>query len=174
MTDAGSAFQDLFAACAHVAMLQGFTLDEPEPMCHAPSGATILMVGQVAPQAEAGGTLTVVPDTPPGVICASVAAGLVARPGDGTPSGAFAEIDVGLHRLTHFPADSASPAVPKAQSALLTKEMPVPAVGRITTAWLAAGAGGLRPGPKLHGNGASGAAVAVDAAAFVDAAQVPR
>ena len=79
----------------------------------------------------AGGRLIVSPNTNPAVIRASVAAGLISSPGYFTPSEAFAAIDAGAHALKFFPAEAATPAVIKAQRAVLPRHIPLVVVGGI-------------------------------------------
>lgn len=76
-----------------------------------------------------------------------MAGGLVSAPGYFTPTEGFTALRAGAHALKLFPAEAASPAVLKAQRAVLPKHVPVLMVGRITPHsmrdYLAAGADGL-------------------------------
>lgn len=115
---------------------------------------TVLDPAEVARVREAGGQLVVSPNTHGPVIEASVAAGLVSMPGYFTPSEALAALRAGAHALKLFPAEAASPAVLKAQSAILPSEVPLLAVGGITPEnmqlWLEAGAAGFGLGSGLY------------------------
>ena len=136
---------------------------------------TVLTVGQVAQVAAAGGRLIVSPNTDADVVAASVAADLVSLPGYATPSEALAALGAGATELKLFPAEAASPAVLKAQRAVLPKHAPVLVVGGITpegmAPWTAAGADGFGLGSALYTVGSSAAQVAVRARTFVDAVQ---
>ena len=90
---------------------------------------TVLEVGQVAAVKAVGGRLIVAPDANSGVIAATAAAGLVSCPGFFTPTEAFAALRAGAHGLKLFPADGASPAMLKAQRAVLPSDVPVLPVG---------------------------------------------
>lgn len=108
---------------------------------------TVLAVADVARVAAAGGTIVVSPHADVAVIAATAAAGLVASPGYATPTEAFAALAAGAHVLKLFPAEAASPAVLKAQKAVLPAPVRVLPVGGITpeamAAWFAAGAAGF-------------------------------
>ena len=103
---------------------------------------------------DAGGALIVSPNTDPAVIAATVAAGMVVAPGYFTPSEAFAALAAGAHVLKLFPAEAASPAVLKAQRAVLPSTSRSLPVGGITpdgmAAWTAAGAAGFGLGGGLY------------------------
>lgn len=132
---------------------------------------TVLTVEQVGQVADAGGTLVVSPNTNPDVIRATVAAGLISMPGYFTPSEAFAALAAGATALKLFPADGTTPAMLKAQRAVLPRDVPVLAVGGITpetmVAWRAAGADGYGLGSNLYRPGKSAADVATDARRYV-------
>ncbi len=134
---------------------------------------TVLQPGQVAEVQAAGGRLIVSPGTDAAVIRAAVAAGMASCPGYFTPSEAFAAIGAGAHGLKLFPAEAASPAVVKAQRAVLPKDVPVLAVGGVTAetigGWMAAGADGAGLGSALYRPGQSAAETAANAKAFVAA-----
>jgi 2-dehydro-3-deoxyphosphogalactonate aldolase len=134
---------------------------------------TVIDPADVARVAGAGGRLIVSPGTDPQVIRASVAAGLVAAPGYFTPTEAFAALAAGAHALKLFPAEAASPAVMKAQRAVLPRDVPLLAVGGITpdavAAWCAAGADGFGLGSALYAPGITPAAVTERAQAFIAA-----
>jgi 2-dehydro-3-deoxyphosphogalactonate aldolase len=134
---------------------------------------TVLHVAEVARVADAGGALVVSPNTDADVIAATAAAGLVSAPGYFTPSEAFAALAAGAHVLKLFPAEAASPAVLRAQRAVLPKTTLVLPVGGITpdamAAWTAAGADGFGLGGGLYAAGRSAADVGDRARAYVAA-----
>ena len=132
---------------------------------------TVLTVEQVGQVRDAGGRLIVSPDTNTNVVRASVEAGLVSSPGYFTPSEAFAAIHAGAHALKLFPAEAASPAVLKAQLAVIPKDVPVMVVGGVKPdnmrPWLEAGAAGFGLGSGLYKPGQSAAETLEKARAYV-------
>lgn len=134
---------------------------------------TVLSVDQVEAVRGAGGRLIVSPNTNPEVIAASVAAGLVSLPGYFTPSEAFAAIAAGASGLKLFPAEAASPAVLRAQRAVLPPDMAVLIVGGITpetmAPWLGSGARGFGLGSALYKPGDVSGVVGERARHFIDA-----
>ena len=135
---------------------------------------TVTTVAQVAEVREAGGTLIVSPHTDERVIAATTAAaGLVSLPGFLTPSEAFAALGAGAHALKLFPAEALSPAVLKAQRAVLPRDVPILPVGGIgpdsLAPWLAAGANGFGLGSALYRPGMTAAEVSERAQRFVSA-----
>jgi 2-dehydro-3-deoxyphosphogalactonate aldolase len=134
---------------------------------------TVTTVDQVAAVGDAGGTLIVSPHADPQVIAASVAAGLVSLPGYFTPTEAFAALGAGAHALKLFPAEGASPAILRAQRAVLPREVPILPVGGIDAdglaPWLAAGANGFGLGSALYKPGYTAAEVAERARCFIAA-----
>lgn len=137
---------------------------------------TVLEEGQVDEVKSAGGQLIVSPNTNPGVITAAAAAGMVSCPGYFTPSEAFAAIAAGAHALKLFPAEAATPAVVKAQRAVLPRDIPILVVGGVKPdlmgAWTDAGADGFGLGSGLFKPGNSAAQVLENACAYV--AALPR
>ena len=115
---------------------------------------TVLRVDQINPIRAAGGRLIVSPSTNPGVIAATVAAGMVSCPGYFTLSEAFAALDAGAHALKLFPAEAASPAVVRAQRAVLPNDMRLIVVGGVgpesMSPWFAAGADGFGLGSGIY------------------------
>ena len=115
---------------------------------------TVLDPKNVARVKDAGGRLVVSPNANTSVIEATVAAGLVSSPGYFTPTEAFAAIDAGAHSIKLFPAEAASPAVLKAQKAVLPKDVPLIVVGGVTPQsipdWRNAGADGFGLGGGLY------------------------
>jgi 2-dehydro-3-deoxyphosphogalactonate aldolase len=134
---------------------------------------TVTTVTQVAEVQDAGGTLIVSPHTDPTVIGATAAAGMVSLPGFLTPSEAFAALGAGARTLKLFPAEAATPAVLKAQRAVLPRDVPILPVGGIDpekmAPWLAAGADGFGLGSALYRPGFTAAEVSERAQRFVAA-----
>jgi 2-dehydro-3-deoxyphosphogalactonate aldolase len=132
---------------------------------------TVLRKEQVDEVKSAGGRIVVSPDTNTEVIAATAAAGLVSSPGYFTPSEAFAAIRAGAHSLKLFPAEGASPKVLQGQLAVIPKDVPVLAVGGISSEnmgpWLDAGAAGFGLGSGLYKPGQSAADTLAKARAYV-------
>ncbi len=133
---------------------------------------TVLRPPQVRDVKEAGGRIIVSPDTNVDVIAATAAEGLVASPGYFTPSEAFAAIRAGATALKLFPAEGASPALLKAQLAVIPREVPVLAVGGIKPdnmrPWRDAGASGFGLGGGLYLPGQSPGDTLAKARAYVE------
>lgn len=138
---------------------------------------TVLRVAEVASVRDAGGRIIVSPSTDAEVITASAASGLVSAPGYFTPSEAFLALKSGAHALKLFPAEAASPAVVKAQRAVLP-DVPLLVVGGVTpdriADYMAAGADGFGLGSGLYTPGLAPPEVARRAAAYVAAADAAR
>jgi 2-dehydro-3-deoxyphosphogalactonate aldolase len=136
---------------------------------------TVLDVAQVAEVKQAGGRLIVSPSTDAAVIHESASAGMVSAPGYFTPSEAFTAIHAGAHALKLFPAEGCSPAVLKAQKAVLPADVPVLVVGGVkpdTMAhWLDSGAAGFGLGSGLYKPGRSAAETGELARAYVAGAR---
>jgi 2-dehydro-3-deoxyphosphogalactonate aldolase len=136
---------------------------------------TVLRTEQVEQVRDAGGGIIVSPNANPAIIAAAAAAGLVSAPGYFTPTEAFIALEAGAHVLKLFPAEAASPAVVKAQRAVLPKNLPLVVVGGISpdkmSAYRSAGADGFGLGGALYRPGQSAAEVARQARAFVVALQ---
>lgn len=134
---------------------------------------TVLRVQDVTRVRDAGGRMVISPNTDLAVIAASRAAGMASLPGYFTPSEAFAALSAGASALKLFPAEAASPAVVKAQRAVLPKDTPVLIVGGVgpdsMSPWRAAGANGFGLGSALYKPGATAADVGAAARAFVAA-----
>ena len=132
---------------------------------------TVLSVDQVGQVKDSGGRIIVSPDTNIDVIAATAASGMVSSPGYFTPTEAFAAIGAGAHGLKLFPAEGASPAVLKAQLAVLPRDVPVMAVGGIKPdnmgPWLDAGAAGFGLGSGLYKPGQSASDTLAKARAYV-------
>ena len=133
---------------------------------------TVVKADDVVRIRDVGGRILVSPDTNVEVIAATAAAGLVSSPGYFTPSEAFAAIRAGATALKLFPAEAASPAVLKAQLAVLPKGIPVLAVGGIKPdnmrPWLEAGASGFGLGGGLYQPGQSPEDTLTKARAYVE------
>lgn len=134
---------------------------------------TVLNAADVAAVKKAGGQLVVSPNTDRAVIAATLSASMISVPGYFTMTEAFAAIHTGAHAIKLFPAEAATPAVLKAQRAVLPQHVPVFIVGGVTVddtgKWLSAGADGFGLGGALYRPGQSAAQVRQKAAQFVDA-----
>lgn len=134
---------------------------------------TVLRVEDVARVRDAGGRIVVSPGGETDVIAATVAAGMISAPGYFTPTEGFAALKAGAHALKLFPAEAASPAVVKAQRAVLPKDVPLLVVGGVTPdnmgAYLAAGANGFGLGSGVYKPGQTPEQVGAQARAFVEA-----
>jgi 2-dehydro-3-deoxyphosphogalactonate aldolase len=132
---------------------------------------TVLDPADVTRVKDAGGRIIVSPDANGAVIAAAAGAGLVSAPGYFTPTEGFAALRAGAHVLKLFPAEAASPAVLKAQRAVLPREVPILMVGGVTPetmrGYLDAGANGFGLGSGLYAPGRSAADVATRARAYV-------
>jgi 2-dehydro-3-deoxyphosphogalactonate aldolase len=134
-------------------------------------GGTVLEPAQVGAVQAAGGRLVVAPNTDSAVIAATAAAGMVSMPGYSTPSEAFGALRAGATALKLFPAEASTPAVLKAQRAVIPAKIPIFPVGGITPdnmrPWLDAGANGFGLGGGLYRAGQSVADTASKAKAYV-------
>ncbi|HEI8866802.1 TPA: 2-dehydro-3-deoxy-6-phosphogalactonate aldolase [Serratia odorifera] len=122
---------------------------------------TVLNVRQVEAVANAGGQLIVSPNTDAAVIGHSRSLNLISLPAAATPSEAFSAISAGASGLKLFPAESITPAVTKALSVVLPKNivcLPVGGVQPDSTqmrAYRLAGAHGFGLGSGLYQPGIS-------------------
>ena len=134
---------------------------------------TVLQIEQVEQVRAAGGQLIVSPSTKPIVIAATVAAGMISCPGYFTPSEAFAALDAGAHALKLFPAEAASPAVVRAQRAVLPKNVRLIVVGGVgpdkMAPWIEAGADGFGLGSGIYRPGQDATTTLDHARAFTAA-----
>lgn len=139
-------------------------------------GGTVLKPADVANVRAAGGRLIVSPNTNADVIAATASEGLVSCPGYFTPSEAFEAIDARATALKLFPAEGASPAVLKAQLAVIPREVPVIVVSGIKPdnmrPWIEAGASGFGLGGGLYQPGQSPADTLAKARAYVAGVRV--
>ena len=133
---------------------------------------TVLKPHQVADVRAAGGRIIVSPNVNKDVIAAAASDGLVSIPGYFTPSEAFQALDAGATALKLFPAEAASPAVLKAQLAIIPRDVPLLAVGGIKPdnmhPWLDAGARGFGLGGGLYQPGQTADETAAKARAYVE------
>lgn len=136
---------------------------------------TVLDPAEVEAVCDAGGQIIVSPNTDPDVVRASVARDAVSLPGAATPSEVFTALKAGAHGVKAFPAEMLTPAVIKSWKSVLPAEVPVLAVGGITTAnaqtYWQAGVNGFGLGGSLYKAGKSIDAIAHDAAHFVSLMQ---
>jgi 2-dehydro-3-deoxyphosphogalactonate aldolase len=134
---------------------------------------TVLNTDDVQRVQAVGGRLIVAPNMNEEVIRATADAGMVSSPGVFTPTEAFAAIAAGAHALKLFPAEAASPAVVKAQKAVLPKGFPLIVVGGVrvdnVAEWLEAGADGFGLGSGLYTPGQDPQLTLEQARAFVAA-----
>ena len=132
---------------------------------------TVLEPADVGRVWDAGGRIIVSPETNIEVIAATAAIDLVSSPGYFSPSEAFAAIRAGATTLKLFPAEAASPAMLKAQLAVIPNEVPVLVVGGIKPdsmrPWLEAGASGFGLGGGLYQAGQSSADTLAKSRAYV-------
>jgi len=137
---------------------------------------TVLDPADVPRVAQVGGQIIVSPNVHRPVIEASVAAGMVAAPGFFTPSEAFEALRAGAHCLKLFPAEAASPAVVKAQRAVLPKDLPLIVVGGVRPdnmrPYLEAGATGFGLGSGVYVPGRSPQEVEERARAYMESVNV--
>jgi 2-dehydro-3-deoxyphosphogalactonate aldolase len=133
---------------------------------------TVLDPADVARVRDVGGRLVVSPSTDLEVIRATAEAGLVSSPGYFTPSEAFAALKAGATALKLFPAEAVTPAVVKAQRAVLPGDVPLLVVGGVKPdnmkPWLEAGATGFGLGSGVYKPGQSPAEVGAQARAYVE------
>ena len=134
---------------------------------------TVMSTADVARVRDAGGRIIVSPDTNAEVIQAAAQANLVSTPGYFTPSEAFTAIRAGAHGLKFFPAEAATPAVVKAQRAVIPRNVPLLVVGGVKPdslqPWLEAGADGFGLGGGLYKPGQSARETAAKANAYITA-----
>jgi 2-dehydro-3-deoxyphosphogalactonate aldolase len=102
---------------------------------------TVLTSSDVARVRDTGARLVISPNVDPSVIAATKEANMISLPGYFTPSEAFTAIGAGATGLKLFPAEAASPAVLKAQRAVLPASIPIFAVGGITPEAMSAWSG---------------------------------
>ena len=132
---------------------------------------TVLDPADVGRVWDAGGRLIVSPNIDFDVIAATAAIDLVSCPGYFTPSEALAAIQTGATALKLFPAEAATPAVLRAQRAVLPKDVPILVVGGVKPdvmrPWIEAGATGFGLGGGLYQPGQSSQDTLEKARAYV-------
>ena len=132
---------------------------------------TVLEPAHVNAVKDVGGRLIVSPSTDREVIAATAAAGLVSTPGFFTPSEAFEAIRAGAAGLKLFPAEAATPAVLKAQRAVIPTDVPILVVGGVKPdqmrPWIEAGADGFGLGSGVYAPGRSPEETGMRARAYV-------
>jgi 2-dehydro-3-deoxyphosphogalactonate aldolase len=132
---------------------------------------TVLETAHVNAVRDVGGRIIVSPSTDPEVIAATAAAGMVSTPGYFTPSEAFAAIKAGATGLKLFPAEAATPAVLKAQRAVIPRDVPILVVGGVKPdgmrPWIEAGADGFGLGSGVYKPGRSPEETGMRARAYV-------
>jgi 2-dehydro-3-deoxyphosphogalactonate aldolase len=134
-------------------------------------GGTVLKWSEVREVRDAGGRIIISPNTDPDVITETARSHLISCPGYFTPSEAFTAIAAGATALKLFPAEAASPAVLKAQRAVLPKDVPLIVVGGVQPdnmqPWFEVGATGFGLGSGLYKPGQSAAETAEKARGYV-------
>lgn len=131
---------------------------------------TVLSRSDVAQVRDTGARLVISPNVDRSVIAATAEANMISLPGYFTPSEAFAALDAGATGLKLFPAEAASPAVLKAQRAVLPKSIPVFVVGGMTPDAIPAWSGvceGFGLGSALYKPGMRSQEVGSRAQAFI-------
>ena len=120
---------------------------------------TVLDPADVKRVHDSGGRIIVSPNTNTDVIAATASAGMVSLPAYFTPTEAFTALRAGATALKLFPAEAASPAVLKAQLAVLPKGITMLIVGGVgpdnMRPWLDAGATGFGLGSSVYRAGQS-------------------
>ncbi|WP_053240072.1 2-dehydro-3-deoxy-6-phosphogalactonate aldolase [Pleomorphomonas koreensis] len=134
---------------------------------------TVLRKEDVTAVAAAGGRLIVSPNVNGAVIAESKARGLVSSPGFQTPTEAFAAIDAGADVLKYFPGEAATPAIVKALSAVVPKNVPMLIVGGVAAdsidRWTGTPVAGFGIGGSIYKAGDSPTVVAGKAQALTAA-----
>ncbi len=132
---------------------------------------TVLTPSQANDVKAAGGQLVISPNFDAAVVKAALDAGMLAIPGVGTVSEAFAALAAGAHAIKLFPAEMISPAAVKAIRAVLPPDallIPVGGIGVTNmAAYWEAGANGFGIGASLYKPGKSLAEVSLDATKLV-------
>lgn len=160
-------------------------LNSPDPLAsiaaiqkvhghHALIGAgTVLTPSQVIAVGSTGARLIVSPNCDPAVIAATKSADMLSYPGIMTPTEAFTALRAGADALKLFPGELIGPIGLKAMAAVLPKDVPLFAVGGVSTAnmadWRAAGADGFGIGGSIYKPGDSANDVGQKATALVAA-----
>lgn len=132
---------------------------------------TVLEPAHVNAVKDVGGRIIVSPSTDTEVVAATAAAAMVSAPGYFTPSEAFAALKAGATGLKLFPAEAATPAVLKAQRAVIPRDVPILVVGGVKPdgmrPWIEAGADGFGLGSGVYKPGRSAEETGMRARAYV-------
>jgi 2-dehydro-3-deoxyphosphogalactonate aldolase len=132
---------------------------------------TVLYAAQANEVKAAGGQLVISPNFDGVVVRAALDAGMLAIPGVGTVSEAFAALAAGAHAIKLFPAEMISPAALKAMRAVLPTDALLIPVGGIGAANIAAywqaGANGFGIGSSLYSPGKAISSIQQDAIKLV-------
>ena len=120
---------------------------------------TVMSAGQVEDLASLGAKLVVSPHLDPNVVEAALALGLEAVPGVMTPTEALMALESQVSALKLFPAQVLGPAFAAALKPVLSRPVPMLAVGGVrpatAKAWLEAGCAGWGLGSSLYHPGDS-------------------
>jgi 2-dehydro-3-deoxyphosphogalactonate aldolase len=115
---------------------------------------TVLSRAQANEVKAAGGQLVISPNFDGAVVRSALDAGMLAIPGVGTVSEAFAALAAGAHAIKLFPAEMISPKAVKAMRAVLPRDallIPVGGIGAANmAAYAQAGANGFGIGSSLY------------------------
>jgi 2-dehydro-3-deoxyphosphogalactonate aldolase len=118
---------------------------------------TVLSDAQANAVKAAGGQLVISPNFDAAVVRSALDAGMLAIPGVGTVSEAFAALAAGAQAIKLFPAEMISPAALKAMRAVLPRDallIPVGGIGAANmAAYAQAGANGFGIGSSLYSPG---------------------
>jgi 2-dehydro-3-deoxyphosphogalactonate aldolase len=132
---------------------------------------TVLSATQAHDVKAAGGQLVISPNFNASVVQAALDADMLAIPGVGTVSEAFAALACGAHAIKLFPAEMISPAAVKAMRAVLPRDALLIPVGGIGAANMAAywqaGANGFGIGSSLYSPGKAVSNIQQDAIELV-------
>ena len=134
---------------------------------------TVVNVENVAKVKEVGGEIIVTPNTDTDVIRATIAAGMIAAPGVGTATEAFAAVHAGATHIKLFPASSFGIGHLKALASVLPTGTKIMAVGGVNAdnirEWQEGGAAGFGIGSDLYRAGDDVATVRAKADAICSA-----
>ncbi|WP_299656114.1 2-dehydro-3-deoxy-6-phosphogalactonate aldolase [uncultured Jannaschia sp.] len=122
---------------------------------------TVRTEAQLDQLRDAGGSLMVTPHGDTALIAAAKRRGLIAMPGETTPTEDFAVLDAGADALKIFPAEAVPPAILRAWRTVFPPELPLCPTGGVEpegiAPYVAAGAGGFGLGSGLYKPGFSAA-----------------
>jgi 2-dehydro-3-deoxyphosphogalactonate aldolase len=128
---------------------------------------TVLTAAQANEVNAAGGQLVISPNFDQAVVRAALDARMLAIPGVGTVSEAFAALAAGAHAIKLFPAEMISPVAVKAMRAVLPTDallIPVGGIGAANmAAYAQAGANGFGIGSSLYSPGKAISSIQQDA-----------